>query len=87
MERTFVRTRTLTLIIALAGSMAALIPASADTARWSEAKAEAWYTKQPWLVGSNYTPATAINELEMWQADTFDPPPSTRNSAGPKASA
>ncbi|MEJ7713842.1 MAG: hypothetical protein WKF84_29345 [Pyrinomonadaceae bacterium] len=29
--------------------------------------------KQPWLVGSNYNPATAINELEMWQADTFDP--------------
>ena len=65
-------TRTLTLIIALAGSMAALIPASADTARWSEAKANAWYAKQPWLVGSNYTPASAINELEMWQADTFD---------------
>jgi hypothetical protein len=29
--------------------------------------------KQPWLVGSNYIPANAINELEMWQADTFDP--------------
>jgi hypothetical protein len=72
MERTLVQTRTLTLIIALAGTMAALIPASADTARWSEAKANAWYAKQPWLVGSNYTPATAINELEMWQADTFD---------------
>ena len=67
------QTRTLTLIIALAGTMAALIPASADTARWSEAKANAWYAKQPWLVGSNYTPASAINELEMWQADTFDP--------------
>ena len=72
MERTLVRTRTLTLIIALAGSMAALIPASADTSRWSEEKANAWYAKQPWLVGSNYTPASAINELEMWQADTFD---------------
>ena len=28
---------------------------------------------QPWLVGANYVPASAINELEMWQADTFDP--------------
>ena len=28
---------------------------------------------QPWLVGANYTPANAINQLEMWQADTFDP--------------
>jgi len=24
-------------------------------------------------VGSNYIPASAINELEMWQADSFDP--------------
>jgi hypothetical protein len=41
--------------------------------RWSQTSANAWYTRQPWLVGSNYLPADAINELEMWQADTFDP--------------
>jgi hypothetical protein len=41
--------------------------------RWTEKTANDWYARQPWLVGSNYTPATAINELEMWQADTFDP--------------
>jgi hypothetical protein len=41
--------------------------------RWSEQSANDWYAKQPWLLGANYTPATAINELEMWQADTFDP--------------
>ena len=29
--------------------------------------------KQPWLVGSNFLPSYAVNELEMWQADTFDP--------------
>lgn len=40
---------------------------------WSAATANQWYEKQSWLVGSNYIPATAINELEMWQADTFDP--------------
>ena len=40
---------------------------------WSEGKANAWYAKEPWLVGSNYIPANAINELEMWQAGTFDP--------------
>jgi hypothetical protein len=45
----------------------------ADTQRWSEDKANAWYQQQPWLVGSNFIPATAINELEMWQAATFDP--------------
>jgi hypothetical protein len=41
--------------------------------RWSEKVANDWYAKQPWLVGSNYIPANAINELEMWQQDTFDP--------------
>lgn len=41
--------------------------------RWTEAAANAWHAKQPWLVGSNFIPATAINEFEMWQADTFDP--------------
>ena len=41
--------------------------------RWPEAKANAWYATQPWLVGSNYIPATAINQLEMWQEATFDP--------------
>lgn len=40
--------------------------------RWTEKAANDWYRKQPWLVGSNYIPATAINQLEMWQADTFD---------------
>jgi hypothetical protein len=41
--------------------------------RWSEATARSWYEQQPWIVGSNFIPANAINELEMWQADTFDP--------------
>ena len=42
-------------------------------ARWTEQEANDWYAKQPWLVGSDYIPASAINQLEMWQADTFDP--------------
>ena len=41
--------------------------------RWSEERAEDWYSKQPWLVGCNFLPSTAINQLEMWQADSFDP--------------
>ena len=45
----------------------------AETQRWPEEKANAWYQQQPWLVGSNFIPASAINELEMWQAATFDP--------------
>jgi len=44
-----------------------------QTARWPEQKANAWYARQPWLVGSNYVPKSAINQLEMWQEATFDP--------------
>src|SRR5947209_3061387 len=47
--------------------------ASAQSARWSEQKANAWYAQQPWLVGSNYIPKSAINQLEMWQEATFNP--------------
>jgi len=46
---------------------------AAQTPRWSEQKANDWYAQQPWLVGSNYIPKSAINELEMWQESTFDP--------------
>ncbi len=54
-------------------SLLLAVTALAQTQRWSEQKARDWYARQPWLVGSNYNPASAINELEMWQADTFDP--------------
>ena len=40
---------------------------------WTAKQANDWYAKQPWLVGCNFIPSSAINELEMWQADTFDP--------------
>ena len=46
---------------------------SAQRAKWSEQQARDWYAQQPWLIGSNYNPASAINQLEMWQADSFDP--------------
>jgi hypothetical protein len=68
------------VVISVAGSVAATRahserkagPAPAR-ARWTEQEAKDWYAKQPWLVGSDYLPASAINQLEMWQADTFDP--------------
>jgi len=41
--------------------------------RWTEDKALAWYSAQPWPVGANFLPSNAINELEMWQPETFDP--------------
>jgi hypothetical protein len=42
-------------------------------ATWTVDAANQWYAKQPWLVGSNFLPANASNELEMWQAESFDP--------------
>ncbi|HLV87813.1 MAG TPA: cellulase family glycosylhydrolase [Candidatus Sulfotelmatobacter sp.] len=54
--------------VCLAGSFS-----SAEPSRWSEKEAQTWYEQQPWLVGSNYIPQDAINELEMWQAETFNP--------------
>jgi hypothetical protein len=47
--------------------------AQAQQARWTEEQANAWYAQQPWPVGANFLPSNAINELEMWQAETFDP--------------
>ena len=41
-------------------------------ARWPIAKAWQWYEKQPWLVGCNFLPSTAVNDVEMWQPETFD---------------
>ena len=41
--------------------------------RWTRERARAWADSTGWLVGSNFAPSTAINQLEMWQAATFDP--------------
>jgi hypothetical protein len=48
-------------------------PDNERTPRWTTQAASRWYRHHPWLVGCNFAPSTAINELEMWQADTFDP--------------
>jgi hypothetical protein len=46
----------------------------AADAPWTLARANEWYSQQPWMVGSNFIPSTAINQLEMWQPETFDLP-------------
>jgi hypothetical protein len=56
------------LVLALAAAVGV-----AQDAPWTKEKAKAWERQQPWLVGANYAPAYAINQLEMWQADSFDP--------------
>ena len=52
--------------------LAGALPADAR-AMWSKDEANRWYGGQPWLVGANYTNRSAINQFEMWQADTFNP--------------
>ena len=53
----------------------AMVAAEAQNgpSRWPEEHANAWYAKQPWLVGANFVPSDAINQLEMFQAATFNP--------------
>jgi hypothetical protein len=67
------RPKCLCMAVALIVFSACAPLARAQTSRWTEQKANDWYAQQPWLVGSNYIPKSAINELEMWQQATFDP--------------
>lgn len=46
---------------------------SSNKGRWSEKKANQWFEQNGWLRGCNFIPSTAINQLEMWQDETFDP--------------
>ncbi len=42
-------------------------------ARWSIERAARWGGGTRWLVGCNFVPSTASNQLELWQPATFDP--------------
>jgi hypothetical protein len=39
---------------------------------WSREQSNEWYKGQGWLCGADFIPSTAVNQLEMWQAETFD---------------
>src|SRR5688572_1127039 len=62
--------RRLLVLVAFACSFVA---STAARDQWTPQQANAWHAKQPWLVGCNFSPSSAINQLEMWQADTWDP--------------
>ncbi len=49
-----------------------LLSAFSQSKIWNKEKANKWYKEQGWLVGADFLPSTAINQLEMWQAETFD---------------
>ena len=42
-------------------------------ARWTPEQAQAWQERTGWLLGCNFSPSTAGNQLELWQRETFDP--------------
>ncbi len=46
---------------------------SQKASKWTQKQAQDWAETQPWLRGANFNPSTAINQLEFWQAETFDP--------------
>jgi hypothetical protein len=60
------------LAVALSLSSIATAPAADGPGRWPVEKANVWLKEYGWLRGSNFMPSSAINQLEMWQADTFD---------------
>lgn len=44
-----------------------------DYKQWANEKSWQWYNEQEWIIGANFTPNTAINQIEFWQEDTYDP--------------
>jgi hypothetical protein len=70
MTKTTDRLKTLAVAMTVMCLATALFAAAPD--RWPAAKANAWLDQHGWLLGCNYIPSTAINQLEMFQTDTFD---------------
>jgi hypothetical protein len=50
-----------------------LVGLNTSAQKWSVEKSNDWSKTHAWASGCNYQPATAINQLEMFQAATFDP--------------
>jgi endo-1,4-beta-mannosidase len=62
------------LLLLAGAAFTGLVALPADARdMWTKEQANGWYAKQPWLVGANYNNRSAINQFEMWQADTFNP--------------
>jgi hypothetical protein len=67
-----------TVLTALVAAVALTVSASDSAAplapgQWTAERARTWHQEQPWLVGCNSLPSTVVNDVEMWQADAFDP--------------
>ena len=40
--------------------------------RWTAERANAWYAELPWMAGCDYITSDAINQIEMWSAETYN---------------
>ena len=58
------------LLCAVAAAAEPVAPAY--TGRWTAEQAGQWFARQPWLVGCNFLPSTAVNDVAMWQRNSFD---------------
>lgn len=60
-------------------SLTLMMPSFAQTTKmkpakvWTKERANAWYATKDWPGGCNFQPSSAINQIEMWQAESFDP--------------
>ncbi|HSO85281.1 MAG TPA: hypothetical protein VLQ91_01925 [Draconibacterium sp.] len=73
------KTRLVILFLAATTTFSACNPTTKEPAKeeslqvqWTVEQASAWSAENGWLRGSNFNPSTAINQLETWQAETFD---------------
>ncbi len=60
------------LMVYAFSSLLILSSCAQQARRWTTTQANDWYQRQGWLVGADFLPSTAINQLEMWQAETYD---------------
>ncbi|ORW08622.1 cellulase family glycosylhydrolase [Mycobacterium kyorinense] len=61
-------------VVLVAGAALAQLPRAyaEEPGRWPAERAHQWYQAQGWLVGANYITSNAVNQLEMFQAETYD---------------
>ena len=46
---------------------AALAASAARSGPWTKEQAWEWYSRQPWMRGCNYMPASCANRVDQWQ--------------------
>ncbi len=62
----------ITKIIALAVSLFLFSTCVFAREVWTDEQAKQWIAKQKYRAGVNYIPSYAVNQIELWQKETFD---------------